>query len=352
MKREKIFTAIVMFLCFTTLPSAVFAQGGGQNVSSIDRIGTTAAPFLKIGAGARPIAMGGAYAALADDILSVYWNPAGLARIPGYGEAVFNHAEWLAETNYDFAAFSINMGSLGSFGFHVTSLSTPEQPVRTIANPDGTGQVWDANMIAVGVTFARNLTDDFAIGFTGKFIQEKIFNQSARGGAMDFGVLFRTPWRNLTLAASIANFGSKMQLDGRDLFFNEDPSSISGGVSEVPAEFRTEKFELPLNLKFGIAWQVHKSEDVTILAIADGVQPNDNSEFVNSGIEVGLKNVIFLRGGYRGLLLKEFEENNRGATFGVGLRHDMPGANLKFDFGWADYGRLSSVKFVSFAIRY
>ncbi len=320
-----------------------------QEASSVNRVGTTAAQILKIGAGARPIGMGGAYTALATDILSVYWNPAGLSRIVGTGEATFNHAEWLAETDYDFAAFSLNVGIVGSIGFHITSFRTPEQPVRTIKNPQGTGQVWDFNFISLGLTFAKNLTDRFSIGFTGKFVQESIFNVTARGAAFDLGILYYTPIRNLSLAASMSNFGTKMQLDGRDLFFNEDPLPVQGGVSEVPAKLRTEKYDMPLNLKFGLAWRAIKNDNVEIVAAADGNQPNDNSEYINSGIEIGFQNIIFLRGGYKALFL---ENSEQGLTFGAGLKYDAVGTNLKFDFGWADYGRLKNVKFVSFAIKY
>src|SRR5690242_3299611 len=41
--------------------------------------GTTGADFLKIGLGARAMGMGEAYVAQADDVSSLYWNPAGLA---------------------------------------------------------------------------------------------------------------------------------------------------------------------------------------------------------------------------------------------------------------------------------
>jgi len=320
-----------------------------QEASSINRVGTTAAQFLKIGAGARPIGMGGAYTALANDILSVYWNPAGLSRIVGNGEAAFNHAQWLAETDYDFAAFSLNVSNIGTFGFHVVSFRIPEEPVRTIQNPDGTGQYWDANSISLGVSFAKNLTDRFSIGGTGKFIQESIFNETARGAAFDLGVLYNTPIKNLILGAAISNFGTKMQLDGRDLHHNDDPLSAQGSVNDVPGKYRTESYDIPLNLKFGLAWRAINNEDVEVIAAVDGNQPNDNSEYLNSGMEVGFQNVIFLRGGYKALFLKDSEQ---GLTFGAGLKYDVVGTNLKFDFGWADYGRLKNVKFVSFAIRY
>ena len=328
--------------------SPVFSQGS-QAISSIDRAGTTAAQFLKIGAGARAVALGDAYTALSNDIMSVYYNPAGLSNVGGNGEATFNHAEWLAETSYDFAAFSFNLGSVGSLGFHITSLSVPEAPVRTVDNPGGTGQFWDASMIAVGATYSISLTQDFSIGFTGKFVQEKIFNETARGAAVDLGVIYRTPYRKLHLGAAITNFGTKMRLNGRDLFQNTDPLNQVGGVSNVPSEYRLEQYELPLTMRFGLAWEAYQNEDVTIIAVADGIQPNDNGEYLNSGLEIGVKNTVFLRGGYKSLFM---ENSEQGLTFGAGVRYDAVGTNLRFDFGYADYGRLDNVQFVSFSVRY
>ncbi len=328
----------------------IFSGVRAQNVTSVNRVGTTAGQFLKIGAGARPIGMGGSYVALANDVTAVYWNPAGLSWVVGGGEAIFNHAAWLADTDYNFAAASVNVPGFGSLGVQVISFSTPEQDVRTIQNPEGTGQKWSGNFIALGITYARHLTDKFSIGFTGKFIQEKIFNASSRGAAFDIGILYRTPINNLTLGASITNFGSKMRLDGRDLFFNEDPPTTpQGGVSEVPAKYRTEAFDLPSNLRIGLAWHAMQTENSSVIISVDGTQPNDNTEYINSGIEWGILNTIFLRVGYKSWLKENSEE---GITFGAGIKYDAVGTNLKFDFGWADYGRLKNVKFVSFAIRY
>jgi hypothetical protein len=344
MKKVKLF-----ILISTSLFLLTSQESKAQVDRAVSKVGTTVAQFLKIGAGARPIALGGAYTALANDINSVYWNPAGLARIGGNGEATFNHAEWLANTQYDFAAFSLTASTMGSIGLHVISFRTPEEKVRTIRSPQGTGQVWEYNSIAIGGTFARNLTDKFSIGLTGKFIQEKLFNETARGAAFDIGVLYQTPFRNLSLGASITNFGTKMRLDGRDVFFNEDPLPEEGSVDQVPSKYRTESFDIPLTLRFGLAWTAMQDENMTVLAVADGNHPNDNSESINSGVEISLRNMIFLRGGYKAL----FQDNSeQGVTFGVGLRYDSVGMNVKLDFAWADYGRLDDVKFISFAIRY
>lgn len=335
-------------ICFSLL-FYIQQEAVAQVDESVSKVGTSVAQFLKIGAGARAVGLGGAYTALANDINAIYWNPAGLARIGGNGEVTFNHAEWLAETQYDFAAFSFNAGAFGSLGLHIISFRTPEEPVRTVRSPQGTGQVWDYSGVSIGASFARNLTDRFSIGFTGKYIQENLFNEIGRGAAFDIGVLYQTPFRNLSLGASITNFGTKMRLEGRDIFFNEDPLPEQGSVDQIPSKYKMESFNIPLFLRFGLAWTVVENESYKILALADGAHPNDNTEYINSGIEVGLKNIIFLRAGYKALFMQDSEE---GLTFGAGLQYDTVGMNLKFDFGYADFGRLKNVQFVSVGIRF
>lgn len=344
MKKSRIAVVTVVIWLFLLVSS-----GDSQVNESVSKVGTTAAQFLKIGAGARAVSVGGAFAAVANDISTVYWNPAGLARIGGVGEATFNHAEWLAETDYDFAAVSFNPGDLGSFALAVVSFHTPEEKVRTIRAPMGTGQVWDYSGICFGISFAKNLTDRFAIGLAGKYIQETLFNEVARGAAVDIGVYYQTPFRNLSLGAAISNFGTKMRLEGRDIYFNEDPLPEEGSVDQVPAKYRLESFEIPLTLRFGVAYKAIASENVSLVAAVDGTHPNDNTEYLNTGVEVGLHRVLFLRVGYRSLFLQNGEG---GLTLGLGLRYDAVGTNIKIDFGWADYGRLKNVQFVSVSVRY
>ena len=62
--------------------SAVIILAGsvfGQLVNSqtITKSGTTAGQFLKIGVDARGSAMGNAFTAMAGDVSSMFWNPAG-----------------------------------------------------------------------------------------------------------------------------------------------------------------------------------------------------------------------------------------------------------------------------------
>ena len=147
-----------------------------QLFRSTSKVGTTAGQFLKIGVGARAIGMGGAQSAVTGDISSIYWNPAALSRLSTSGELTFNHVNWLADIKYDFAAGVMPIGELGTFGLSIISLRVPEENVRTIDFPDGDGRQWDASSFAVALSYARNLTDKFSIGFNAKFIRESIWS--------------------------------------------------------------------------------------------------------------------------------------------------------------------------------
>ena len=50
--------------------------GGG-----FSKVGTAAAQFLKIGVGARAMGLGGTFSAIANDVSTIYWNPAGIANL-------------------------------------------------------------------------------------------------------------------------------------------------------------------------------------------------------------------------------------------------------------------------------
>ncbi len=76
------------------------------------------------------------------------------------------------------------MGDFGSLGLSFTSLNMSDMKVRTVDQPEGTGEYFSAGDIAVGVSFAKNLTDRFSIGFTGKYIQQKIWHMSATAFAL------------------------------------------------------------------------------------------------------------------------------------------------------------------------
>lgn len=334
-----------------TLVLGAAAPLRAQLFRSTSKVGTTAAQFLKIGVGARALGMGGAQVGMSGDISSLYWNPAALSRLEVNSELTFNHAAWLADMQYDFAAGILPIGELGTFGLSVTSFRTPEELVRTEAYPEGDGRRWNASSLAIGITYARNLTDRFSIGATVKYIHEGIWDESATGLAVDIGTLYISEIKGLRLGASISNFGTEMRLDGRDLYFNTDPNTSSGsGPNNIPSELRAESFALPLTFRIGVAMDAVQMEDFRVTAAVDATHPNDNTEYLNSGLEVAWREIIFGRVGYKSLFLRDSEQ---GLTWGVGVHYGITNvATVKLDYGFADYHRLKNVQYFSLGLSF
>jgi opacity protein-like surface antigen len=315
-----------------------------QIFRDITKVGTTAGQFLKIGPGARALAMGGTYVGISDDIYSVYYNPAGVANGHGNGQVTFNHTQWLADIDYDFAAASLNVESLGSLFISVTSLRVPEEKVRTFEYPEGNGQFWNASSVSFGVGFAKSLTDRFSIGFHAKYIQESIWSSSASGFALDIGTYYLTPFNDLVIGASVSNFGTKMELDGKDIQINYDPDdNSSSGPNNVPAQYDMDKYDLPLTFRIGFSMDVIKSRYIRIKTAFDATHPNDNTEYINAGIEFAYDELLFLRGGYKSLFLNNSEQS---FTLGAGLNYEMSrGFYIQVNYAYGDYGRLKNIQY-------
>lgn len=79
------------------------------------------------------------------------------------------------------------------------------------------------------------------------------------------------------------------------------------------------------------------------LAVGDVLYPSSNENYVNMGVEYGLKNSYFLRAGYRQLFL---EDREGGLTFGAGLKL----FNIQIDYAYSDRGRLNAVQYFSLGV--
>jgi hypothetical protein len=325
---------IILVLMIAAAP--VFGQ-------KVTKTGTTAASFLNIDAGARGVGMGSAFVSVADDISSMYWNPAGLARMK-HGEASFSNTRWIADVSYNYAGVAIPLGQLGTLGANATFLTMDDMLRTTMANPEGTGETFSAGSYAFGLTYARSLTDRFSIGFNFKYIQERIWHTSATGMAVDIGTLFDTQFQGMKIGMSISNYGTKMQLSGRDLMVQMDiDPSIAGNNPAINANLQTDKFDLPLLFRVGVSVDVLKGLYNSNLIVAlDALHPNDDVESVNVGLEYTFNKMVSLRAGYKSLFARNSEE---GLCFGGGLTTKVFGsAAIHLDYAWGDFGILKDIQ--------
>lgn len=306
-------------------------------VSQVTKTGTTAAKFLSIGIGPRANAMGGAFSSVAGDASALYWNPAGIALLSEQ-QAMFAYTNLFKDLdiklNYLAAVFPA--GGLGSFGLSVTALDYGDLPVTTENYPEGTGEKFSASSYAFTISYAKSITEYFSAGITVKYIKEGIMNSSAEGIAFDVGTVFTTPFYGIKFSSIIANYGSKMQMAGEDLLIRYDADPQRKGNNEtVDAYYKTDQFELPLKLQVGLSRVFHLLEGQLFTVAVDATHPNDNAEYVNAGSELSLlDNLIFLRGGYKALFLKDSQE---GLTLGVGLHTTLGVFSVGFDYAFQEY---------------
>ncbi|MFA7419618.1 MAG: PorV/PorQ family protein [Melioribacteraceae bacterium] len=332
-----------IFLSFTVLFVLFFISDA---LAQTTKTGTTAAQVLKMNVGPRAIGMGGAFTAIADDITSIYWNPSGTANINS-NEAMFNHTSLYSDVSHDFAAFATNLSGVGTLGAFVSVLSMDDMKVRTIENPEGTGEFFTYNTLVMGVNFSRYLTTNFSIGFNVKYISENLWNMNSNGFAIDIGTLYKIPILNeLRIASSISNFGTKMQLSGRDATVVY--TSGAGDENLINSNIELDKFDLPLIFRFGISADVIKSSSTRLTLGVDAVHPNDNTESINSGLEFAWNEIIHLRAGYNSLFESDSE---KGLTLGFGLNYRIfELIKAKVDYAYQDFGRLNGVHYFSVGI--
>lgn len=331
-RKTKIISVVVLFV----LASGAFAQEG------VSKTGTTAAKFLSIGIGARANAMGGAFSAVANDATALHWNPAGIASVTEY-QTMLSHTNLFADINLNFVGFVLPIETVGAIGLSVTALDYGEMEVTTEYFPEGTGETFTAGSYAIGLSFARNITDDFALGVTAKFVTENIYNSSASGFAFDIGTLFNTPFYGIKFASSITNYGTKMKMDGQDLLiqYDSDPQS-SGNNESLDAYLGTDEFNLPLRLQIGLSRDFNFLNNQRLTIAVDAAHPNDNNQWVNVGGELALFNeMIFLRGGYKTLFLDDSQES---LTLGFGLNYSgLEFFRIAIDYSFQKYQYLDNV---------
>ncbi len=338
-----------IFLQVTLISTVLFAQY--ENEQIITKSGTTVAQFLKIGVDARSTAMGNAGVGLTSNLSSMFWNPAGLATLNGVGVQFGNH-DWLASMKHQYIFTGISLPGAGVLGFGVISLSSPEDLVRTVVKPEGTGEKFSTNDLAVNLSYAQSLTDKFSLGGSIKYIQQNIWHATAHTFATDIGALFTTPFNGIRLGASISNYGGKMKLEGRDQKISVDPDPVNqGNVEFINANLETESFPIPLYFRVGLSGELINSSNLKLTYGIDALHPNDNSEYLNLGMEAVFSDLVSVRAGYPSLFK---EESIAGPTFGAGLNYRIwqTATMIKIDYSVADYGPLGAVKRLSIGFNF
>jgi len=287
------------------------------------------AVFLKIGTGARPAGMGGAFIALCDDINAISWNSAGLVKIKGH-EIIATHTEWISDIRYDFLAYAQPVKNAGIFGASVTYLYMGRMEKRG-SKGDSLGNYFTASDACTSVAYARFLQKRIAVGANLKLIRQVIAEKNATGIALDLGNTISLT-KNIDLGIVIKNIGT-------------------------PMRFVDAKYYPPLTLAGGLGLRLLGTR--LNIGLDSSYQPIDNRFTASSGCEYWVHKMFVMRAGveYRSRDDKLYTHlaipfkyllGNFGMGIGVGIRLKK----YELDYAFVPYGQLGLTHRLSFMAKF
>jgi hypothetical protein len=366
---------------------AVSTAGRAQNPTvtseTVNNIayGTTAAEFLLIPATARGAALGGTYAALANDLGSLYYNPAGLALMERPG-AMASSMKYIAGTNYTFGALGFPMsGGSRAFGLSFTSFGFSNQPVYTEDDPQGTsGQVYSVSETAVGATYSQQFSDRFSAGITAKYVNDQLGDVSGSAFAIDFGTNFHSmlAGRAVRAAFVITNLGTNIAHTGQPLYvtYVRQPPAGQDQVPQEPAkaQLSTKAWSLPVMFRVAVAYDAFATSLSRLTLLGEFNQPNNSQPGFSFGGEynIALGQSGFSVAGRLGVTYSGDDTMNApdssaanyaGFTSGLsgkqyrlsaggGLRYAKGGFGMGFDYAYKNYGLLGGVNMLGVALNW
>jgi len=285
--------SVLLLFLFAALPLSAFAQDGGYAGSE-----------LRMGLGARAVAMGEAFAAVADDGSASFFNPAGAAWIE---KRLFSASYRVLEFDRRQGYLSLNLpvqkeAGIGFFWVHSS--------IGDIVGRDDigqpTGELSDHQNL-FGFNFARRFTKRFSLGTNIKYLQKVVAGVSAFSLAFDFGTQYKfknfqmgnttIPLAGLKVGASVENIFARLSFNSGD-YYGQFGSPGSSTTDTVPMNFR-------LGTSYLFREQVLVSMEVEKNA--------KQKAFFHAGGEYTFRKILALRAGM----------SQGQVSFGLGVRQPL-----------------------------
>ena len=368
-------------LGLAALSMAPLAAQTSAPTSGVDNTGygTTSAEFLLLGAGARGVALGSGYSALATDVTALYYNPGSLALMTR-PQAMVSTYSYVADTKYTWLGFALPMsGGTRAFGLQLGSFGFSNQPVYTLANPDGDGTTYSVSENFVGASLSQNFSDRFSAGATLKSVSSSLGQTSASAVALDFGTNFHAMIgdRPIRAAFTIQNLGSNLEYTGAALEQDVQRQPPLGTV-QIPqdaaaARLRSSPWTLPVQFGVGLAYDLYSAGSNRLTLLGQFNQPVNARPGGGMGLEYALANLgnsgfsLAARGSYT-LIPQNNVDPGAGAGFatgqstsdfssgglavGGGLNYTRGTFGVGFDYAYKNMGALGGTNFLSFSLNW
>ena len=285
-----------------------------------NRSGSVSGQFLKLPVDARANALGGAGVALAEGPVSVVSNPAGILNVSNIAVGG-SYTQWFADITHAAYGVTVNLHEWGSIGAGLIMLTTDDMEVRTPGSPEGTGELFKATEYAFSVGYSRQISEQFGLGVSAKYIDSHLLNNvhSATAIAFDVGTLYDIPVLRTRLGISLNNLGKDLT-------------------------YITEQYSLPTALRFGARTIVFEEDIHRVYAAFQIGRPNDADEQYNLGVEYSYQDLVSLRTGYR------FNYDTETWSGGIGVNLVSLGINGTVDYAYTNYKYLSGTHMFSLEV--
>jgi hypothetical protein len=310
-----------MLLAFLTCPPA----SGSEKY---------AGEFLSLGAGARPLGMGGSFVAIADDATATYWNPAGLGGL-SRTEITFMRAGIFGLDSYNFLNYVQPLGSVGTFGLSWIRLGIDDIPItelRTSGNMSASNRPFISGYMqntenAFVLSYGRRLKSgipliarqsqgtELQVGGNAKFLYNSVsrVQRNAIGFGGDIGLIWKTDFVSngnmgkishvpMEQAASLPEKSGELSLGIaiQDFF----KTRLIWNTTSSPSHMDI----IPPNFKIGAAYSRHVPSIASQILFSIDADTRYGLE-MHYGVEYVLGDVLSLRAGVQ----------ERNLTAGAGL---------------------------------
>jgi len=222
-------------------------------------------------------------------------NPAALM-VNNSTNAMFSRTEYVADIGINYFGVAQRFGN-NNIALTITSWDYGDIPRQTAENPEiDPTLTWDASVLVVGATLARQFTDRISAGVTFKGLSRRIDNVNSTGIAFDAGMTYVVGESGLRFGVSLKNFGPQMEFSG-DGLDSPIPQTGPQGTGTIAGNIDDLGAELPSLLNFGAAYTRQFAGDITATVLGNFRSNSYDLDNYAAGVELGYQSIFFVRGG-------------------------------------------------------
>ncbi|MBN2280221.1 MAG: PorV/PorQ family protein [Candidatus Marinimicrobia bacterium] len=318
-----------------------------QLSGEIEKKAQTGFRFLENPVSAEAIGRGGLGLVSFRNANTTFWNPAGLGWLENRLDFNANYTKGIADINHSSFALAMKLGNFGMLGLDLINMDYGEFiGTRRADNEEGfikTGN-FSPSALALGVSFAQRVSDRFSYGVKVKYAYQDLGSAwvARAGTSLDDSTLVIDK-EKYNMGEPAIDIGATYDFLNHGIRFGATMTNIS---REIKYERESAKFPLPFAVSFSLGLAPLTFTDISsemhdLFIGFESVHPRDFKEKLKFGAEYTYLKMFLVRTGY----MLNYDE--RGLTFGLGVKKKMQGMDLRMDYAYQDFGIFNGVHTVS-----